>query len=134
MIKNRLQRRAELSAFKKQIKHSSFDNFENQTELAREKLSRIKIGEYSGFFVNSIYSVQIYTKNGFTLLGIRRHDQEPVCPWKHKQIIKNELLGDEVYAIEIFPPESELVDAANMYWLWCGEEIDVLCERTGGIK
>ena len=39
-------------------------------------------------------------------------------PWKEKQKIKNELWGPEYTAIEVFPPESELVDAANMYHLW----------------
>lgn len=38
--------------------------------------------------------------------------------WKEKQKIKNELWGPEYTAIEVFPPESELVDAANMYHLW----------------
>jgi hypothetical protein len=39
-------------------------------------------------------------------------------PWAEKQKIKNELFGTERIAIEVFPKESELVDAANMYHLW----------------
>jgi len=39
-------------------------------------------------------------------------------PWAEKQRIKNELFGPERTAIEVFPAESELVDAANMYHIW----------------
>lgn len=39
-------------------------------------------------------------------------------PWAEKQRIKNEIYGEEVTAIEVFPKESELVDHANMYHLW----------------
>jgi hypothetical protein len=38
--------------------------------------------------------------------------------WAEKQKIKNELFGTERIAIEVFPKESELVDAANMYHIW----------------
>ncbi|MGL5713383.1 MAG: DUF7694 domain-containing protein [Paraclostridium sp.] len=39
-------------------------------------------------------------------------------PWIEKQRIKNEIFGQEVAAIEVFPKESELVDSAMMYHLW----------------
>jgi len=39
-------------------------------------------------------------------------------PWIEMQRIKNELFGEERVAVEVFPPESELVDAANMYHMW----------------
>ncbi|NOJ72460.1 DUF7694 domain-containing protein [Paenibacillus alvei] len=39
-------------------------------------------------------------------------------PWAEKQRIKNELFGSSRTAIEVFPPESELVDEANMYHIW----------------
>lgn len=38
--------------------------------------------------------------------------------WVEKQEIKNELFGEELTAVEVFPAESELVDEANMYHLW----------------
>lgn len=40
-----------------------------------------------------------------------------IC-WNEKQRIKNEIFGKEAIAIEVFPPESELVDEANMYHIW----------------
>ena len=54
------------------------------------------------------------------LLSIKRVDKEPIRDWPTLQRIKNTILpdGDKRYAIEIFPPESRLVDTANQYWLW----------------
>lgn len=39
-------------------------------------------------------------------------------PWAEKQRIKDELLGTDRTAIEVFPASSDLVDEANMYHLW----------------
>lgn len=38
--------------------------------------------------------------------------------WSEKQRIKNEVVGPERIAIEVFPKISQLVDEANMYHLW----------------
>lgn len=38
--------------------------------------------------------------------------------WAAKQRIKNELVGQERLAIEVFPPVGELVDQADAYHLW----------------
>ena len=70
-------------------------------------------------FYNKLY-------NGFALvfedstmhLTFKRNDRAAVRDWRHFQAIKNEVAGPEREAIEIFPPESELVDAANEYHLW----------------
>ncbi|KWX71587.1 hypothetical protein AMQ84_27065 [Paenibacillus riograndensis] len=48
---------------------------------------------------------------------IRNADNTDI-PWAEKQRIKNELLGEERTAIEVFPANSDLVDEANMYHLW----------------
>lgn len=41
-----------------------------------------------------------------------RHD------WREFQRVKNELLGPEREAVELYPAESRLVDTANEYHLW----------------
>lgn len=51
-------------------------------------------------------------------LSLKRHDRLAVHDWRHLQAIKNEVCGAERYAVEIFPPESRLVDSANEYHLW----------------
>ena len=50
---------------------------------------------------------------------IQRHDDKPIPKhWRELQDIKNEIFGRESTAIEFYPPESELTDQANIYWLW----------------
>jgi hypothetical protein len=51
-------------------------------------------------------------------LSIKRFDRGPVRDWRHLQQIKNEVVGPEAEAFEIFPAESRLVDTANQYHLW----------------
>lgn len=38
--------------------------------------------------------------------------------WAEKQRIKNLIVGPQRLAIEVFPPESELVDQADVFHLW----------------
>ena len=38
--------------------------------------------------------------------------------WADKQALKNEIIGPHRLAIEVFPPESELVDQAEVFHLW----------------
>jgi hypothetical protein len=51
-------------------------------------------------------------------LSIRDNKRRAVRDWRHFQRIKNELAGREREAIEIFPPESRLIDTANQYHLF----------------
>jgi hypothetical protein len=51
-------------------------------------------------------------------LSIKRVDREPVTDWRHKQEIKNMVVGPEFEGIELFPAESRCVDTANQYHLW----------------
>lgn len=42
--------------------------------------------------------------------------------WWEAQRIKNELGGEPAMAVEIYPPQAEVVDAAPMYHLWVLDE------------
>lgn len=77
-------------------------------------------GEVQGdFFANDKYQVRITRENDLFLhLSIRRLDREPVHDWRELQQIKNELVGEEHEAVELYPAESRLVDAANQYHLY----------------
>lgn len=74
--------------------------------------------------VNNIYQVYVYRNikaEGWPeliWLSIKRKDKEPIHDWRHLQRIKNEILGAEYEAIELYPAESRLVDTANQYHLW----------------
>lgn len=57
-------------------------------------------------------------------LSIKRNDKGTLRDWRHLQRIKNELVGAEVEAVELFPADSRLVDEANQYHLWCFMDSD----------
>jgi hypothetical protein len=69
-------------------------------------------------FANDVYRVQIRQHAPFVHLTITRHDKEPCTSWRDFQQIKNELVGPECEAVELFPAESRLVDTSNEYHLW----------------
>jgi hypothetical protein len=69
-------------------------------------------------YENDLYHVEVVMHPPFIQLDIRRHDGQPGKNWRHFQQIKNELIGPEHEAIELFPAESRLVDTANQYHLW----------------
>ena len=82
--------------------------------------------------VNDIYEVWVYRKKNAdslvhnplykgkcTYISIKRKDKKAVHDWRHFQQIKNELVGDEVEAIELYPKESRLHDTVNQYHLFC---------------
>lgn len=64
--------------------------------------------------------LETLTKFGTTLhLAIERFDGEPICcGWDELQAIKNEFLGEDCLAIEIFPPTDTLVNEVNRRHLW----------------
>jgi len=79
-------------------------------------------------YANSIYMVFVDRqtdlaegefKNKITHLSIKRKDKRPCKSWADFQAIKNELVGQEVDAVEVYPKESNLVNTANQYHLWC---------------
>lgn len=71
--------------------------------------------------LNELFSVQYSTEEtewgAVEHLWIRRHDGKPLI-WREMQRIKNELMGVERVAVEVYPPVSMLVDDADMYHLW----------------
>jgi hypothetical protein len=72
--------------------------------------------------LNMVYSVQFFERASdwgvIDHLLIRRHDQGTVIPWAHLQRIKDELMGPERVAVEVFPAQSQLVDDANCFHVW----------------
>lgn len=53
-------------------------------------------------------------------LSIKRIDRERIRNWADLQQIKNMICedGENRFAVEIFPPESQLMNTANQYHLW----------------
>ena len=82
-----------------------------------------------GFFQNSRFSV-IFTEvpSGWSdeegepivlsYLSIKSLDRRARHDWREFQRVKNEILGDSVEAVELYPAESRLVDASNQFHLY----------------
>jgi len=69
-------------------------------------------------YENDLYHVEINYAPPFLHLDICPRDGKNAKNWRELQQIKNELVGPEHEAVELFPAESRLVDTANQYHLW----------------
>jgi hypothetical protein len=71
------------------------------------------------FWRNETYFVSAVLKedNEIGLISIRRHDWKPCSDWRDKQAIKNQILGPEWEAAELYPAESRVQDQGNWYHL-----------------
>lgn len=88
-----------------------------QPDDARRIIEEQTHGEQ--LFVNSRYQVAIAADGDHVHLSIKRLDQAAVHDWRDLQRVKNELVGAECEAIELYPAESRVVDTVNQYHLWC---------------
>lgn len=76
-------------------------------------------GDGGEMWLNDRYVVSVTRlPEGGTHLSIRRSDRKALHDWRDLQRIKNDILGPEVEAVELYPAESRLVDTANQYHLW----------------
>ena len=74
-------------------------------------------------FLNNKYQVMVRVLRDhpwglITHLSIKRLDKAPVHDWRDLQRIKNEIVGEDFEAIELYPAERRVVDSANQYHLW----------------
>lgn len=70
----------------------------------------------------AVMTREIKTRWGKVIHAGMRNTEGTDIPWAEKQFIKNSLFGKEKVAIEVFPKESRLVDAAMFYHLWIFED------------
>lgn len=70
-------------------------------------------------FKNDLYQVHVReVSKEMWHISIRRLDRECCHDWRDLQEIKNQIVGKECEAIEIYPAESRRIDTANQYHLW----------------
>ena len=90
-----------------------------------EAIAQLEAINKQEVYVNDIYQVNIDRSHPhFIWLSIKRRDKTPVTDWRQKQTIKNELVGEEHEAVELYPAESRLVDTSNQYHLWAAKNKD----------
>ena len=64
------------------------------------------------------YSILYDKVNGYEHLRVSRVDDKPIHNYMDLQEIKNDLFGDDVVAVEIYPRKSDFTDGSNTYHLW----------------
>jgi hypothetical protein len=112
---NRRQRHT-LAAFVRQ----TADEWHPFERITSAEPAFAKFGDVHSCWANNRYGIHVYRRKAILRSGsvalhlnIRRQDGGIDFPWYDLQRIKNEIVGPEYVAIEIFPAESELVDQAN---------------------
>ena len=133
-----------MGQFQKRINHR---HAEKLAEQRWQKFEQVDLSKFKNVpsgcvacYRNNIASVQVYERTtaiGKVLLaGIRTHVESAsrLMTWRMKQRIKNEVFGAERSALEAYPPESELIDAADMFWLWVLPEGEKLPFSLHGAK
>ena len=89
-------------------------------EMARTRVDKLPDIAWK----NNHYTVQLYRCERVILgklmdkVMIRRNDGEPIREWRVLQKIKDQIIGEDKMAIQVFPPKEELVDVANLYWIF----------------
>jgi hypothetical protein len=66
-------------------------------------------------------------------LRVSRRDGKDGIGWDELQSVKNEVFGEEATCVEVYPPEGEVVNDANIRHLWLvppGTFIPSLQRRT----
>jgi len=61
----------------------------------------------------------------WAMIGIHSEDGAPRHDWRDFQNIKNDLVGPDWEAIELYPSEDRLIDPSNYYMLWCAPKIKI---------
>ena len=96
------------------------------TPFEKAEVTRAKELGTDECWINSRYMVYVYRGKqvpqelveDMIWLSIKRLDKEPIHDWRDLQRIKNELVGEENEAVELYPKESRMVDQANQFHLW----------------
>lgn len=82
----------------------------------------MQLSQPAQIWENDTYIVRVFVEPPFVHLDISRKDEQPCKNWRDFQQIKNEIVGPNHEAVELFPSEQRLVDTANQYHLWVHTE------------
>jgi hypothetical protein len=69
-------------------------------------------------YENDVYHVEVVPRGPYLHLRIRRHDGGACENWREFQQIKNEIVGAECEAVELFPARSQQHSPVNEHCLW----------------
>lgn len=119
-------KRVRLSPITKDIIEQVMQTFSISRDAALEHCRKIERQTPDGYFENSRYRVQMdYTpacsrRGAMFLLMISRLDMSPPGPERYRDFmrIRDELIGPEHDAVEVYPCRSRELDLSNTYHLW----------------
>jgi hypothetical protein len=99
------------------------DSIVGASAAADDEWEPLTAGQYDGIWGNKQVTANITWMHDHTMAHIEYHrrDRAPIRDWRVGQRIKNQLVGAEWEAIELYPAESRVVDTANSWHLWCME-------------
>ncbi len=82
------------------------------------------LAKVSKIWDDGTYIIMYDRISGYEHLRIRRKDDKPIHSYMDIQRIKNDLLGKDIVAIEIYPKQKNFVNGSNTYHLWTWDNID----------
>lgn len=97
----------------------------HQPSLTLKEAMALLNSEYENaeVWTNNQYNVLVRRHSVYTHLSIRRCDGGAIFrDWRHFQEIKNQIVGTENEAVELYPAESRLVDTSNSYHLFVSND------------
>jgi len=104
---------------------AEFERREGDPSMTEFKLAGDAVGEDRRRYINNLYSATVSPPMIFPgvpcqiiHISISRVDRSNYIPWRHKQIIKNKLIGPTHEAAELYPSRDRVVDGANQFHLW----------------
>jgi hypothetical protein len=83
-----------------------------------EEVEPVEPYSQSFFDIEDYHITKFVEMDGFIHLIIRRFDRKPIHRWYDLMRIKDEILGEESEAVELYPAKSRLVDEDHIYHLY----------------
>lgn len=113
--------RATIGNWPQEVIEASMREYGVSEEETRRRLKEYDDAYHTEYWINDLYQVsKQYHNQALVHLSIRRRDGAAcIRDWRHFQLIKNQLVGEECEGIELYPAESRLVDSSNKYHIWC---------------
>jgi hypothetical protein len=118
-------------AIRKAIRQADNDFTNELVKIPPEQWAEKPPKGLTGVYRNNQFIVQVFTENikdpfdgkDTIKVMVRHNTGKPIVQWSHLQDIKNQIFGPEALAIQYLPPQSKLVDQANMYWFFVKETV-----------
>lgn len=111
----------QLNALRKNLKDQGMPDEKIEAHLQRLKEETVYLNNRYQVVVEEMEPKEDVNFPPMIHLSIKRRDKrqiEPDSHWRDLQRIKNELIGEEYEAVELYPAESRKVDTSNQYHLW----------------